>query len=72
MMTRNDFELLARSLRATHPSVVHPDIVERGARKHYCDGYNAAINQITGACSSSNARFDADRFRSACGYGDDS
>ena len=61
MMTRNDFELLARHLKAINPT---PQVM---GQNDYCDGYNAAINQICGACSTSNSRFDIDRFKQACG-----
>ncbi len=61
MMTRNDFELLARHLKAMYP----PE------KSDYRDGYNTAINQVAGACSAAHARFDVDRFKHACGAPDD-
>lgn len=59
MMTRNDFELIADRLKAMYPK---PE-----ADTQYRDGYNAAINQIAGACGASNSRFNIDRFKAACG-----
>ena len=68
MMTRNDFEILARHLKAMYPSdPVEPDILKRQEQLAYRDGYNAAINQVMGACSAVNARFNAVTFRLACG-----
>ena len=61
-MTRNDFEILARHLRAMYPR--NPKGTRDG---DYRDGYNAAINQVIGACSAVNARFDTDQFKRACG-----
>ncbi|HDZ37789.1 MAG TPA: hypothetical protein ENH62_05830 [Marinobacter sp.] len=66
MMTRNDFELLARSLKAMYPKILE-DIATREERG-YRDGYNTAINQVCGVCSSSNPRFDRDGFLTACGH----
>ena len=72
MMTRNDFEILARHLKAMKPdtdfipdAVLHDnDDLENAA---YADGYRAAINQVSGACSSVNSRFNHDLFIKACG-----
>lgn len=66
MMSRNDFEILARHLKA-----MYPDVLEHGADQSdidYRDGYNTAINQVAGACSSVNPRFDADKFKAAIGH----
>lgn len=64
-MTRTDFELLARGLKAMYPTQRSD---EPASDVHYRDGYNAALNQVAGTCSSSNARFDADKFKAACGH----
>ena len=61
-MTRNDFEILARHLRAMYPR--NPKGTRDG---DYRDGYIAAINQVIGACSAVNSRFDAAKFKAACG-----
>lgn len=63
MMSRNDFELLARSLKAMYPA--------EGTAAYdseYRDGYNTAINQVAGVCSAVNKRFDADKFKAAIGH----
>ena len=67
-MTRNDFEILARHLKAMYPSdPVESDILKRQEQLAYRDGYNAAINQVIGACSAVNSRFDTAKFKAACG-----
>ena len=65
MMTRTDFELIARHLKAMYPTQRSD---EPASDVDYRDGYNTAINQIAGACSASNSRFDVSRFRLACNY----
>ena len=45
MMTRNDFEILARHLKAMYPTYRDD---EPASDEHYRDGYNTAINQVTG------------------------
>ncbi len=68
MMTRNDFEILARHLKAMNPGTAFcPEDSDDDAENSYRDGYRAAINQVMGACSAVNARFDRDRFLKACG-----
>ncbi len=64
MMTRNDFEILARHLKAMYPT---PRSDEPATDVHYRDGYNTAINQVIGACSAVNARFVTKTFKAACG-----
>lgn len=64
MMARNDFEILARHLKALYPKI---DGTENQSDVDYRDGYNAAISQVIGACSAVNARFDTERFKAACG-----
>ena len=63
MMTRNDFEILARHLKAMNPSLPSDNIVEAS----YANGYRCALNQVMGACSAVNARFDRKQFLKACG-----
>lgn len=67
MMTRNDFETLARHLKAMYPEI---DGTEDQSDIDYRDGYNAAINQVAGACSAVNARFDVAIFKAAVGATD--
>lgn len=64
-MCRNDFELLARSLKAMYPTQRSD---EPASDQHYRDGYNTAINQVAGVCSAVNKRFDADKFKAAIGH----
>ena len=66
MMKKNDFEILARHLKAMNPAV------DGNTSKYtsYCEGYRAAINQVMGACSAVNARFDRKQFLKACGVND--
>jgi len=65
-MTRNDFEILARHLKAMYPE--RENWEQSGSELNdYRDGYNTAINQVMGACSAVNARFDSSKFKSACG-----
>ena len=65
MMTRNDFELLARNLAAMRPAPESEGVI--GYPDDHCAGYDTAINQVAGACRSSNARFDIGKFKRACG-----
>jgi len=64
MVTRNDFEILAKHLKAMYPKI---DGTENQSDVDYRDGYNAAINQVVDACSAGNARFDKGKFKRACG-----
>lgn len=64
MLIQKDFELIARHLNAMYPTRRSD---EPATDYHYRDGYNVAINQIAGACYSSNSRFDLERFKNACG-----
>ena len=68
-MSRNDFEILARHLKAMYPTVSSSEAIrgETGTDENYRDGYNAAINQVIGACSAVNARFNKGMFKRACG-----
>jgi len=74
MMTRNDFEILARHLKAMYPeapeyeSPTGLELAEGLEESGYRDGYNTAINQVAGACRAVNNRFDADKFKAACGH----
>ena len=75
MMTRNDFEILARHLKAMYPEDAEYEApagltenIDGLEEEAYADGYRCAINQVCGACSAVNARFDADAFRAACGF----
>ena len=61
-MTRNDFEILARHLAAMTPGIHSGDTHTAG----YIEGYHAAINQVCGACSATNARFNSNLFKKAC------
>ena len=63
-MTRNDCEILAG-----HLSAMNPGTIDDAGDTHtagYIEGYNAAINQICGACSATNARFNTKVFKNAC------
>lgn len=57
MMTRNDFELLARSLAETQPAEPGQD-----GGQWYRD-----CNAIASLCAAQNSRFDRHRFLAACG-----
>lgn len=59
MMTQKDFYLIADRLRAMYPSP--------STDAQYREGYNAALNQVAGACGASNPRFNIDLFKAACG-----
>jgi len=81
MMTRNDFEILARHLRAMRPDIptmedqpeteviLYPEELDGPVYKiGYLDGYRAAVDQVMGAASSVNPRFNGKTFLRACGY----
>ena len=59
-MTRKNYILIAAHLKAMLPVMFDHDY-------DYASGYRAAINQVIGALSSDNPRFDVARFRAACG-----
>ena len=61
-MTRIDYELLARSLKAT----THPEFLTEIGRAWEV-GYGSACAAVADACEGQNTRFDRERFLSACG-----
>jgi len=69
MMTRMDFELMAKSFKAGLDSFTDsPEfIAQPTVAYHFADGYGAAVRQLTIALKKSNPRFDEKRFLKACG-----
>ena len=60
-MTKKDYILIAARLCAMLPAIGD------GENTDYANGYRAAVNQVIGALSTDNPRFNVARFRAACG-----
>ena len=56
-MTRNDYEILARAMRAAHDA------------PHDAPTFALVAGKIADAMGAQNARFDRERFFGACGIG---
>ena len=69
-MTRKDYELIAKALRATRDRVDSENDGKEGAhRDQQLRGVRRAAAHLATALESDNPRFDVQRFLTACGYG---
>ena len=65
MMTRNDFELLANALKSERAGIERTYTGDK--LKNRLLGFSYAVRCVIEVCKASNARFDAAKFRRACG-----
>lgn len=63
MMTRQDFEVIAQSIKRT----VDVAKANSAADQSRIEGVKMAVNAVSDACAASNPRFDRARFLTACG-----
>ena len=65
-MTRQDFERLAKAVRAMRQTHCFNDMLEHLGPTSYANVLETVIDQIALACGDLGERFDYDRFDKAC------
>ena len=66
-MTRKDFELIAKAFHDTKPKFLDRDMSEAAVAAAY-DAWSRTVHRIALALSSTNPRFNVDRFIEACSF----
>lgn len=66
MMTRKDFQAIAKSLKDSRPDMSRTSMAKAGRDSAYVQ-WTITVEKFTGMCAAQNPNFDRDRFLAACG-----
>lgn len=67
-MTRKDFELIAYAFENSRTMILEGEEKPQTAHEELLlDGWKVAVNEMANQLAKTNARFDQDRFKKACG-----
>ena len=66
MMTRKDFQAIAKSLKDSRPDMTRTSMAKAGRDSAFVQ-WNITVDNFTNMCAAQNPNFDRDRFTAACG-----
>jgi len=66
MMTRKDFQAIAKSLKDSRPDMTRTSMAKAGRDSAFVQ-WNITVDSFTDMCAAQNPNFDRDRFTAACG-----